>query len=270
MKRLTRRSLLQSAAVLSAGVVLRPGGGASGVTLRSSDIGRSQLGTPLTMNQFGSGRLRLFILGGQHGGPEVNTVHLSRMLMDHFAQNPAVIPPNVSVFVLPEGNPDGVANGSRQFVSGVDPNRNWGGADWQSDAYDSNGQYRPGLGGPEPFSEPETAALAGWLWNTWPVYTINYHSVGGFMFGSGEGLTGELSEIYSNASGYPRPTAGGGGGRSPLTYRATGNMNGWMRGVGMGGCLIELASVTDPEFNRNLAGVTAILQRLAIEGQAQA
>lgn len=268
MKRLSRRSLLQSAAALGAGVAIAPV--SAGVSVRSSDIGRSQLGAPLTISQFGSGRTRLFILGGQHGGPEVNTVRLSEQLMEHFVQNPSIIPSTVSVFVLPAGNPDGVTTGSRQFISGVDPNRNWGGPEWQSDAYDSNGQYRPGLGGPEPFSEPETAALAGWLWNTWPAYTINYHSVGGFMFGGGDGLAGELSALYSDASGYPRPTASGGSGRSPLTYRATGNMNGWMRSVGMGGCLIELASVSDPEFNRNLAGVTAVLQRLGTEGQSQA
>lgn len=271
MRRVSRRAVLRTAAALGVGALLAPAGRAHAVTVRSVEVGRSQLGHPLAVHRFGGGRHRLFILGGQHGGPEVNTVHLARMLMAHFAENPTAIPPSVSLFVMPEGNPDGVLIGSRQYVSGVDPNRNWGSPDWQSDAYDSNGQYRPGLGGPEPFSEPETAALAHWLWQTWPVFTINYHSVGGFMFGGGEGLPGELSAIYAEASGYPRPTAGGGGsGRSPLTYRATGNMNGWMRSVGMGGCLVELASSTDPEFQRNLAGVRAVLDRLAAEGEPQA
>ena len=34
----------------------------------------------------------------------------------------------------------------------------------------------------------------------------------------------------------------------------------------MGGCLIELASATDPEFDRNLAGLRAVLARLSAEG----
>lgn len=229
-------------------------------------IAQSQRGLPLTVHRFGSGPRKLFILGGQHGGPEANTTELARRLMDHLAGTAGAVPANLSVFVLPEGNPDGLVAGSRQYASGVDPNRNWRTLDWQSDAYDSNGQLRPGLGGPEPFSEPETAGLGNWLWQTWPYYLINYHSAGGFMFGSGEGLVGELSDLYAQASGYPRPT--GGGGRSPLTYRATGNLNGWARSVGMGGCLIELTSPHDPEFERNLAGVQAVVARLAQEPPA--
>lgn len=212
------------------------------------------------MYRFGDGARKLFILGGQHGGPEANTTELARNLMGRLAENPGDIPPNVSVFVMPEGNPDGLAAGVRQYTSGVDPNRNWGSSDWQSDAYDSNGRFRPGLGGSEPFSEQETSALGNWMWRIWPDFIINYHSAGGFMFGGGEGLQGELADRYAQASGYPRPT--GGGGRSPLPYRATGNLNGWARGVGMGGCLIELTSPSDPEFNRNLAGVQAVLARL--------
>lgn len=232
----------------------------------SAAIGQSQQGRALAVHRFGNGPRKLFVLGGQHGGLEANTTELARRLMDHLAGATDAIPRNVSVFVLPEGNPDGLASGSRQYASGVDPNRNWRTLDWQSDAYDSNGRLRPGLGGPEPFSEPETSALGHWLWQAWPDYIINYHSAGGFMFGSGEGLVGELSDLYAQASGYPRPT--GGGGRSPLTYRATGNLNGWARSVGMGGCLIELTTPGDPEFERNLAGVQAVLARLAEERPA--
>ena len=43
---------------------------------------------------------------------------------------------------MPVANPDGLADGSRQFLSGVDPNRNWGGSDWRSDAFDSNAVFR--------------------------------------------------------------------------------------------------------------------------------
>lgn len=236
----------------------------------ASVIGWSQWGQPLTVYRLGEGPLRLFILGGQHGGPEANTTELANMLLAHLSENHREIPANVSVYIMPEGNPDGLLLGSRQYVSGVDPNRNWGGPDWQSDAYDSNGRYRYGLGGSAPFSEQETAALGHWLWSVWPYFTINYHSAGGFMFGGGEGLHGELAELYTQASGYPRSggAAPGGSGGSRLGYRATGNMNGWARSVGMGGSLIELTSPYDPEFERNLEGVRAVLWRLGVEGQA--
>ncbi len=238
---------------------------------RTSIIGWSQGGRPLTVHRYGQGPLRTFILGGQHGAPEANTTELAHLLMDHLAGKPSEIPLNVTVYVMPEGNPDGLATGSRLYMSGVDPNRNWPSPDWGSDAYDSNGSYRLGLGGPEPFSEQETVALANWLWRIRPYFTINYHSAGGFMFGGGDGLAGELAELYAQASGYPRPTAGGGAGsfRSPLGYRATGHMNGWQRSVGMGGCLIELTSPYSPELGRNLAGVRAVLTRLGSEGKSR-
>jgi len=62
-------------------------------------------------------------------------------------------------------------------------NRNWGGGDWRADAFDSNAQFRPGLGGFEPFSEIETRALADWVLAVRPALVINYHSAGGFMPG---------------------------------------------------------------------------------------
>ena len=227
-------------------------------------IGQSQGGKPLTIYRYGYGQTRLFLLGGQHGGPESNTVELTLRLMEYFSAYPDAIPENVTVYVMPEGNPDGLLTGSRQYLSGVDPNRNWGNSDWQPDAYDSNGSYIYGLGGSAPFSEQETEALASWMLANRPDFTINYHSVGGFMFGGGE-----LSQLYSEVSGYPgsggrRDGAPRNTSRSRLGYRATGHMNGWARSVGLSACLVELASVHDPEYERNLAAVQAILTRLGV------
>ena len=266
MKPLSRRTVLSHALGAAAGLAastlhLPRTVSAEGA---ASVVGRTQLEAPMNVYRFGNGPMRLFIMGGQHGGPEYNTVQLARMLMDKFDSEPAFIPDRVSVWVMPEGNPDGVQTGSRQYISGVDPNRNWGGPGWAPDAADSNGRFTPGLGGPTPFSERETQATANFLWDLWPHYTINYHSVGGFMFGGGTGLDGELTTLYSDAAGYPVPGRNGSGG-SPLSYRATGSMNAWMRSVGLGGTLIELASVRDPEYRRNLAGVRAVLDRLATE-----
>ena len=67
-------------------------------------------------------------------------------LLEYFAANPEAMPDGIELDVLPIANPDGLAAGSRQFSSGVDPNRNWGGSDWRSDAYDSNAVFRVGLG----------------------------------------------------------------------------------------------------------------------------
>ena len=96
-------------------------------------------------------------------------------------------------------------SGSRQFLSGVDPNRNWGGGDWRADAYDSNALFRVGLGGSEPFSEQETRALANWVLAVRPALVVNYHSAGGFMFGPRDGAPGELAATYAQESGYNWP-----------------------------------------------------------------
>src|SRR2546430_10234656 len=100
---------------------------------RASSIGTSQGGAPLVIYALGSGPKRVLILGGQHGGPEANTVELVSGLLDYFAANANEVPRNVELDVLLVANPDGLAQGSRQFLSGVDPNRNWGGSDWRSD-----------------------------------------------------------------------------------------------------------------------------------------
>jgi hypothetical protein len=163
---------------------------------------------------------------------------------------------------LPVANPDGLADGSRQFWSGVDPNRNWGGNDWRSDAFDSNAVFRVGLGGPEPFSEQETRALADWVLQNRPAFIVNYHSAGGFMFGQRDGQAGDLAGAYAEASGYYWP-APGNGQRSPLPYSASGSMNTWLREVGVPAILVELSTPRSTEIERNLAGLAAVLQLLS-------
>lgn len=227
---------------------------------QSTTIGTSQAGAPLVLYGLGDGPTRVLVIGGQHGGPEANTVQLAGAILDYFSANPDALPPGVGLDVLPAANPDGLVDGRRQFVDGVDPNRNWGSTDWRADAYDSNGQYRVGLGGSEPFSEQETRALADWLLAHHPAFVVNYHSAGSFMFGPRDGPAGDLAAAYADASGYNWPMPGA---PSPLSYSATGSMNAWLRQAGMAGILIELTTPRSTEIERNLAGLEAVLQRLA-------
>jgi hypothetical protein len=233
---------------------------------RTTSIGASQDGSPLILYTLGEGSKRVLILGGQHGGPEAYTVELVGGLLEYFADNPTEVPSGIELDVLPIANPDGLAAGSRQFASGVDPNRNWGGNDWRSDAFDSNAVYRLGLGGPEPFSEQETRALADWVLTKKPAFIVNYHSAGGFMFGPHDGPAGDLASAYADASGYywPAPSGAPGGQRSPLPYSASGSMNSWLRQVGVPSILVELSTPRSTEIERNLAGLTALLQTLDI------
>jgi predicted deacylase len=224
-------------------------------------IGTSQAGTPLTVYELGSGPKRVLILGGQHGGPEANTVELVNGLLEYFVGNPDELPSSIELDILPVANPDGLGDGSRQFIDGVDPDRNWGGGDWRADAFDSNAVFRVGLGGSEPFSEPETQALANWILANKPAFVANYHSAGGFMFGTRDDLAG----AYAAASGYNWPQPGVNGQRSPLPYQATGSMNVWLRETGVPAILVELTTPRSVEIERNLAGLKAVLAVLAEE-----
>jgi hypothetical protein len=265
MMRVSRRSALRAlvatAGVLTIGASVRSA--AAQVELPWTPIGFSQGGQPLVLRHFGDAKNRILILGGQHGAPEANTIDLVDQLTEHFVSTPGEVPGSIGLDILAITNPDGATVGSRQYLSGVDPNRNWGGPDWSSDAYDSNGQFRRGLGGPEPFSEQETRALADWMLANRPLLTVNYHSAGGFMFGTRDGIGGEITELYASASDYWTPTPGGGGGGSPLSYRATGSLNVWARTVGLNTLFIELSTPHVTEFDRNLAGLRAVLPRLA-------
>jgi hypothetical protein len=225
-------------------------------------IGFSQGGLPLLVYRLGDGPNFVLVLGAQHGGPEANTYRLTQAMLEYFNDNPTEIPAPVTLAFLPQTNPDGLAAGTRRFLSGVDPNRNWPGPTWETDGYDSNGRFERGLGGPEPFSEQETRALAEFVLRQHPIMVVNYHSAGGFMFGGRDGIGGVLADAYVRASGYYSPTPGVGGQRL-LGYRATGTTSGWLSEQGINGIFIELTSPADPEFTRNLAGMKAMLAVLA-------
>jgi hypothetical protein len=220
-------------------------------------FGQSAGGIPLTAYWVGGGPTAVVVQGALHGGPEANTSALTYLLRDYFAAHPEEIPARLRLAFIPEANPDGIALNRRLYLSGVDPNRNWDTAEWQTDAYDSDGRFVPGLGGPRPMSEPETRQFADWVLALRPAAVVQYHSRGGFIVGARE-----LAEPYAEASGYSLPTAGRGVG-GLLPYRATGSLGRWLGDQGIGGILIELSNYTSPEFERNLAGLRAVLRLVA-------
>src|SRR5207237_8213280 len=60
--------------------------------VRQTVIGTSQAGAPLTLYELGDGPQRVLVLGGQHGGPEANTVELANGLLEYFDGSPSVVP----------------------------------------------------------------------------------------------------------------------------------------------------------------------------------
>jgi murein peptide amidase A len=217
-------------------------------------IGASSGGIPLTAYWLGEGATPVIVQGAIHGGYEVNTSWLTFQLRDYYQAHPDEIPASLRIAFMPEANPDGIALDSRFYLSNVDPNRNWDTADWVADAYDGDGRLRHNLGGTAPMSEPETRAMAAWFLALRPAVVVQYHSQGSFVVG-----TRELAEPYAAATGYRLPTPGGGLG-GLLPYRATGTMGRWLSDNNLGSVLIETANHHDPEFDRNLRGLRAVLR----------
>jgi len=102
-------------------------------------------------------------------------------------------------------------------------------------------------------------AFAAWVLDLRPAAVIQYHSRGGFVVGARE-----LAEPYALATSYYLPGPGRGIG-GLLSYRATGTLGRWLAGQDIPAMLIELSNYTDPEVERNLAGVRAVLRTVAAQ-----
>jgi hypothetical protein len=258
---ISRRHLLLAAglgATLLAARAGRASAEAPPPSVRPTLVGRSQGGQPISAFHLGGERRRVLVLGGQHGSPEANAVNLADAILDYCLHHPADIPKSVGLDIITIANPDGYIAGSRQYLSGVDPNRNWASRDWEPDAYDSLGRFWQGLGGPAPMSEPETRQLAGWISRRRPTLVVNYHSAGGFVSTNQDGLSWELAGVYAEASGYPCY-----GADAPFGYPITGAMDGWLARGNIADLFVELTTLEDAEIDENLAGLLAVLEHLA-------
>jgi murein DD-endopeptidase MepM/ murein hydrolase activator NlpD len=223
-------------------------------------VGHSVQGRPLTAYRFGHGPLKIVLVGDIHGGYEANTYELARMLVAHFQAHAGEVPPEVSLWILPTMNPDGLAAGERWNANGVDLNRNadtdldgCAGNDWASDAADSEGLH-PGAGGPHSFSEPETIAVRNLLSDAW--MAVFYHSAAEAIFVDScqrHVPSARLAQVLSAGTGYPVPPEGWSG------YPITGDFADYLAGEGVAAVTLELTDHEDPEFERNLAGVQALL-----------
>ncbi len=238
-------------------------------------IGASVEGRAIESFTYGDGATRLLFVGGVHGGYEWNSVVLAYQVMDYLEANPTALPANVSVTVVPNANPDGVfkivgkegrfaaadvpasadQSAGRFNANGVDLNRNFA-CKWQPE---SKWRSRTVSAGTAAFSEPEAAAIRDLVASTEPAAAVFWHSQSNAVYASEceAGILPETREImnaYAAASGYPAVDTFD-------AYAVTGDADGWLASIGIPAVTVELSSHEAIEFDRNLAGVKALLAR---------
>jgi protein MpaA len=227
--------------------------------VRTELVGYSTEGRPIDAIHVGSGRASVLIIAGMNAGTESNAVDLVVELGNYFLSRPDQVPPSLSLIFVPLANPDALAHRSRQAATGVDLNRNWPTVDWQPDVYEGIDAPLPGGGGPQPLSEPETRALADWIERQRPMAIISYHSAVGVVEGGTNAIRNGLLEAYAVGSGY-FPMAG----VDWWFYPVSGDFLQWADEYqGLPTLEIELSDHVRTEFDRNLAGLRAVLRLLS-------
>jgi len=223
-------------------------------------LGESWEGRAIVGHWFGNGRYEVVLVGNIHGGTEENTYRLALEMIAYYEEHLEEIPSHVILWIIPTANPDGLANGTRRNAHGVDLNRNAyndGDSctenDWVSDTYTTEGIIVGG-GGPYPFSEVETQLLRDFLEDA--QVAIFYHSQAGTIFVTScadHPPSAELARILSEATGYPFAEEGW------ASYPVTGTMVDYLAYRSVAAVEVELTDKVDTEFDRNLAGVRAVM-----------
>jgi len=231
-------------------------------TLTSAEpipIGKSVNGLPLEVYHFGSGSTERLIVAGMHGGNEYNTVQLADQLVVYLGKHPEIIPANVSLYILHDLNPDGVARAhneqGRANANGVDLNRNWP-ANWQED-WARTGCWTQTIvtGGTGPASEPETKALMAFINSHHFDAMINYHSAALGIFPGGIPISAaskRLAEAVAAVTTYRYPPINTG-------CEYTGGMVDWTANLGIASLDLELTNHTDTDFEMNLRVLDVLL-----------
>lgn len=236
-------------------------------------IGMSVEGRAIDAYTYGEGNTHLLFVGGIHGGYEWNSVLLAYRFIDYIEENPALVPSDLSVSVIPSANPDGVykvvgkegrftaedvsaeqsvlASG-RFNARGVDLNRNFD-CKWKPE---STWRSQTVSAGTSAFSEPEAAALRDFILQNTPNAVVFWHSQSNAVYASEckAGIlpkTLEVMNAYANASGYP-PVA------SFDAYEITGDAEGWLASINIPAVTVELSTHETVEWEKNLAGARAL------------
>lgn len=236
-------------------------------------LGYSVLERPIALYTFGSGPQTLIFVGGIHGGYEWNTTVLAYEFIDYFRGEPTAVPETVTVHIIPAANPDGIFAvtgktgpiseadisaadlfAARFNANGVDLNRNWdcewtGTAVWWDEII---------TGGTAPYSEVENQILLAFIKSQEATLrgVIFWHS-SAFLVAPGQcgdsphHPSQAIAQTYAQAAGYPVG--------SFSAYPVTGDASDALVRLDIPSFAVELSSHEALDWNRNRAGVLALL-----------
>jgi serine/threonine-protein kinase len=235
-----------------------------------SEIGRSAQDAPLNVVRMGSGEKDVVLIGGLHAGFAPGSVQLAEEMITYFGEHPEEIPAGVSLYIIPNANPDSAAAPGqlpgRLNGHGVDLNRNWD-CRWTADPL-WGGTPQPGLGGSAPMSEPEVQALAEFLQRP---------SVQAVVFWQGRAALGlsspgacddesdvsrPLAQVYGQAAGYRIADF-----EELVNQEVTGDVTNWLDAQGIPAISVLLPDYRVSDFDHNLPAVLAVLAWAASEAE---
>jgi predicted deacylase len=254
---------------------------ASTATSVETVISHSVEGRDITATTFGTGDTHLLFVGGIHGGYEWNSVLVAYNLIDYLDGHLEDVPENLSITIVPNANPDAVFDvtgkegrftiddvstsadtlkSARFNADKVDLNRNFA-CNWQPTG---TWQSKTVSAGTEAFSEPETQAIRDLVQNLHPVATVFWHSASGAVYASHCGDTAisvagrTLMNTYAKASGYPAVDTFD-------SYPVNGAADDWMSTINLPAVTVELSSHDSVEWEKNLAGIKAVIEHYSYD-----
>jgi g-D-glutamyl-meso-diaminopimelate peptidase len=239
-------------------------------------VGTSVEGRIIETYTYGTGSTTLLFVGGVHGGYEWNSTLLAYDFIDELESGTFTVPSHLRFVIIPTLNPDGlfevVGKSDRFLVSeippndahttgrgrfnknGVDLNRNFD-CKWQPE---STWRSRVVSAGTAPFSEPEAQTLKRVVENERPSAVVFWHSQANTVYAS-ECEAGVLPQTltimkaYADAANYNSVA-------SFDAYPVSGDAEGWLASIGIPAITVELETRTSSEWQRNQAGIKALVQ----------
>jgi hypothetical protein len=233
-------------------------------TPAQTEIGLSANGTPLEAVRFGDGDQVVLLVGGLHAGFAPGSVALAAEAIAYFSEHLEEIPTAVSLYILPNVNPDSMNTAPGNWVgrlngNNVDLNRNWD-CRWLADP-PRNGTPQPGAGGTVPFSEPEVQALLALIEQTQPEAVIFWQGRATLGLSSpgacsqNSETSRPLAQAYGRASGYAVADF-----ERVVNQVLNGDATNWLDSQGIPAISVLLPTYDESDFEHNLPAMLAVLE----------